>query len=302
MKTNKIIYLIAGCIFFQLFCGSIVAQVLVQEGTQWNIRSLSFTGPATSFSLKMEGNEVIDNLTYKKIYRTNNTSNQDWSFTGQYIREDATKKVYFKNGLNAEEELIYDFDLNLGDTFIISSFCSPDQNEIVVTNIDFITLNNGEERKRLKVEKVNNPTNYFLPDYWIEGIGTHKGNVINPLRLFCGTDYLDDLLCFYENEELLYPENPNICFITTNTEALVTSSPISVFPNPFYEFLSIETADDGASLEQITLYTLKGKPVIQIQATKNTQQINLSDLPKGIYFLRLTTKEGYALSRKLIKH
>jgi len=78
--------------------------------------------------------------------------------------------------------------------------------------------------------------------------------------------------------------------ITTVEENLETLVTVTVFPNPASDNVNIrfnEAIDDEVKL---VIVNSNGKPVksIVIEATTLEKQINLQDIPAGVYYLRLT--------------
>jgi hypothetical protein len=78
--------------------------------------------------------------------------------------------------------------------------------------------------------------------------------------------------------------------ITTVEENLETLVTVTVFPNPASDNVNIrfdEAIDDEVKL---VIVNSNGKPVksVIIEATTIEKQINLQDIPAGIYYLRLT--------------
>jgi hypothetical protein len=119
-----------------------------------------------------------------------------WKNALGYVREDTiSKKVYKRNG--AYEYLLYDFDLSIGDTFDFGAGYVA-----TVINIDSILTNEGY-RKTITLES---PFNIMV---WAEGIG----NLANPLNPSEEYDYdLESILCYYENNELIYDTTQLISF------------------------------------------------------------------------------------------
>jgi len=68
----------------------------------------------------------------------------------------------------------------------------------------------------------------------------------------------------------------------------------SIYPNPSNGNFSISINEKEFT---VTVYDVSGKVVCE---SKNEKQINITDKPSGIYFLRITTKEG-TVNRKIIK-
>lgn len=95
------------------------------------------------------------------------------------------------------EQLIYDFDLEVGDT--ADTYYS---NGYQVVDIGTVTLLNGEERKQLLL--MNNSSG--TPVEWVDGIGGLKDGLF-PILDFEG---YTSLICVKENEETIWldPEQP----------------------------------------------------------------------------------------------
>ncbi|MCX6333817.1 MAG: T9SS type A sorting domain-containing protein [Bacteroidia bacterium] len=78
--------------------------------------------------------------------------------------------------------------------------------------------------------------------------------------------------------------------ITTVEENLETLVTVTVYPNPASDNVNIkfeEAIDDEVNL---VLINSQGKPMksVIIEATTIEKQINLQDLPAGVYYLKLT--------------
>jgi hypothetical protein len=63
---------------------------------------------------------------------------------------------------------------------------------------------------------------------------------------------------------------------------------IHIYPNPFDEFLTIESS----KAEELTLFNAQGKKVNDWSLPKGTSVISTTHLEKGIYFLNVHSKEG----------
>lgn len=72
-----------------------------------------------------------------------------------------------------------------------------------------------------------------------------------------------------------------------------TAEAISVFPNPAQQFVHIE----GVTVREIKLYNALGQLVKTVQ---NINEIQVSDLPKGVYLLRIAVTDGTVYSTRLV--
>lgn len=87
---------------------------------------------------------------------------------------------------------------------------------------------------------------------------------------------------------------------TTSIEDLASAfGTITVYPNPTNSTISIET-DRNGSLE-IELWDMSGRTVLRQTASAVISRLDLSDLPHGMYMLRLSDGEQAARSIRIKK-
>lgn len=73
----------------------------------------------------------------------------------------------------------------------------------------------------------------------------------------------------------------------TAIEDVTTPSTIHIYPNPTADMLII----DGVTAKQeITIYSLNGSKVLSTQSQEGTNTIQVSELPNGVYLLRLSNE------------
>lgn len=182
---------------------------------------------------------IINDTAYKKLYMFYDTIfNKNTATYLGGIREDEQKRIYFKgdtvihdfkpsynNTYNVSELLLYDFSISIGDTLKNANLSKGDE-ILVVTSIDTIQIGNSF-RKRYNFEPI-----WWVK--WIEGVGNIKGLLFTSGDLpFNGID--DDLICFKQNNEILYFNNnyDNCMPLITGIEAhQYNNSVINVYPNP----------------------------------------------------------------------
>jgi hypothetical protein len=70
---------------------------------------------------------------------------------------------------------------------------------------------------------------------------------------------------------------------------------ISIYPNPTNDKLFIQGLSDAT---EVSIYNILGKEVI---STKNTSNINVKALPKGVYIIRISDGVGQT-NRRFIKN
>jgi hypothetical protein len=89
-------------------------------------------------------------------------------------------------------------------------------------------------------------------------------------------------------------------FSVTTASASVDSplaNSFSVYPNPAKDMLNISNSI-GAELLSVTVTDLNGRTVKQINSS--VEQINISDLNAGVYFVNINSTEG-SLTKKIVK-
>jgi hypothetical protein len=179
-------------------------QVLVSESKLWSNLEYGTEQPENqnyqTFWIKFEGDSLIHDTIYKKVFRSDDSLHATWISYG-FIREDSSKRVYIygvpKYNTSSQEELLYDFSLKKGDSISIGQgYYLP------IDSVGYITL----ENKTFK-------TIYISSLEWIEGIGSLDGIFygINNMLLSGIYRYL---VCYFENGSLIYHNNNyNSCFI-----------------------------------------------------------------------------------------
>ncbi len=73
----------------------------------------------------------------------------------------------------------------------------------------------------------------------------------------------------------------------------------SVYPNPLKNYIHIDKYDQNIDIKHVRIYNLKGQLIYD---EKFKSKINISHLPRGMYFLKLELKREEELNYKLIKH
>jgi len=297
-------------------------QPMLQDSNQWNV--LWQLPDFISTEVYSTGNEVsYQGMSFLPIYR--DVPSQ--KFLG-FLREDSVnKKVYFYDQFSYptpnldSERLLYDFDIDVGDT--IDIFYRAAENNpmqpirLVVDSIGIgDRFNDGllgpfsmpplidDSARVFNLQPAGpNPSNNSERSItWVEGVGSVAG----PMRSGkAGGLFLEyDLVCFHQNEQLEYysVSNPNLdsssdsCASIVSLEAAEKKS-YRIYPNPTTESFIIEYNHPIASFQ---IYNAKGQIVYQAQEVKATKlEINLADLPKGIYFIRLQLRETVT-SEKII--
>lgn len=74
----------------------------------------------------------------------------------------------------------------------------------------------------------------------------------------------------------------------------IENSSLNIFPNPAIDYISV-----GEEFNSLQIYNVSGSLVLDIQKNKN--QINVSDLSSGVYFIQMNTTDGQLKQSKFVK-
>jgi hypothetical protein len=72
----------------------------------------------------------------------------------------------------------------------------------------------------------------------------------------------------------------------------------AVYPNPATDIIHIHSVT--SQIKNTLIYSVAGQ--LMQSAPSNSEKINISNLPSGIYFLEIITSEGYTQIQQFIKH
>jgi hypothetical protein len=156
---------------------------LVVEGKTWTIFHYPFAKEYQYiYRMQLKGDTIISEVTYKKLY-------QDNTYVGA-LREDGDKVYYREN--NSNEVCLYDFGLNVGDSF---TDAGESENWIVISkeNKEYF----GQERMTLVLSYDNGPS-----IEWIRGIGSLSQPNCNVML----TGNYDNLVICTVNNDTIYKD------------------------------------------------------------------------------------------------
>ncbi len=258
----------------------------IQDGKQWNVRLSNFSNYGTEI-LFFEGDSIIDNITYKKLY-----ASYDSLTTRNYkalIREE-NNKVYLRH-YNEPEALIYDFNLSIGESTTIYSPEGYGFIEITINDISWLEYE-GFFRKKYTL-------NGIYPEFWIEGIGSSFGPIYSKIYDFiiC-PDWT--LTCAYADEQQIYQLEGAPCYSTSVGVNSLKNSPTLVYPNPVHLGNSILISND-IGIKKIQLFDYSGNQLKSIKLDhQDKYYIETKSLKKGVYLLKIVDIKGASSSNKLL--
>ena len=276
------------------------AQEIVDNQKIWSILTghclPDYTTYTTSF-FKFDGDTIIDGELYQMVLISEDEFQEEWFFYGSFIREE-NKKVYLREYFG-EEGLIYDFNLQLGDTVVVNNPRAVSEVALVLTEIDSVETTDGY-RDRWKLTN----DEFMIPEYWIEGIGSMGGVLNSSTEVFgglCGT-YI--LLCEEESDNTIYlnPEYEYCYYLLLDDGAdmEVQENTFNVIYRPSNQM--VELVFNENEKRSIHITDMQGRMISQVQSTENNVQLSLNGNSKGLYIISVLQNDGHIISKKLMVH
>lgn len=256
---------------------------------------------SSSYSYFTCQDTLVNGFTYNRLTRW--YWNNPFPKHHGWLRHEG-KKVYYRRELDSTENLLYNFELQVGDTAHLIRLVQINFSAPVLTNLFFkvkkvdSVLVKGEWRKRWSFTCPDPP---FCEENWIEGIGSNFGPTD---RIVCyqGGPNIVQLGCMLINLIKEYSDPiVGICAYTTNSGCPVLSVmaepldlDISIFPNPFHESVTTLFSGGGLMSANVFLVDMLGKAVnVQTQQIENGIRLDCVNIPRGIYFLKVVYEDKF---------
>jgi hypothetical protein len=335
---TKILVLLSLIVVSLPLTGQDYTPMDLSEGATWSHNECGFKPNwGAVYKLKIIGDTLIHNETYKKLYfqarrgegvcsTCNFTFNQDSSTLFALIRQSIPKrKVYFIcPSISDKEWLGYDFNIsNIGQTVTGFSLILTVQPEgpiagiyvyqMSVDAIDSICVN-GEYVRRYYYGPGNGGNIYHLAEYWLEGVGSTHGLMVQG---FGGPDWMQSLYCFSNKEGSVYYDYDAILGCIDNTSLTCeegydcspytsidpgdSESVVNIYPNPATDKIFIESKSLSGTLT-LTLFNMMGQKNLTkiVSGPNELESIDINELAPGFYYLLIETN-GFMAGRKILK-
>jgi hypothetical protein len=274
-----------------------------QELREWYYEILNDDGTVTYQHLLYASDTTINHKDVKIIIRTNTLYDKanHQEVTREYVYE-SDGKVYWWNKTTRQFSMLYDYGAEEGSEW-----------EITV-GLDSITMHVDAvdeyeyEGKIVKMLHVSDDNEVFSGIIFC-GVG-HMTSYFPERLMQKKQDYrVVGIRCFWRNGELVfkygerdcdevYQEYHNGIEENGHSTGSGTAGTLTVYPNPTDGVLFVQTVHaPSLPAETYSITNLMGQTLMTGQITAETQQIDVSDLPKGMYFI--TVGET---TRKFVKH
>lgn len=273
----------------------------ISPGTYWTTHHynccINSSAPAclSNHYSEVVSDTIINTQLYSKIrmgYIDNNGSSNCLGTNYikiHYLRQDTLNKKIYERLLTGNDTLIIDYSQQVGDSCNLYYLNFP--KSFIVTSIDSILINSVYHRR------INYGSNQFS---LIEGVGTTLGI----------TDFAFDfenkteLTCKGHTGIVQYPDttlspfscNPLINLGQSNIN--LNNGKLFIYPSPASSKLFVEL--NNSLISQINLYDQVGNLVQQLNANTNKLEMDLINIPKGLYFISVKNSSNDFFNRKLV--
>lgn len=293
-------------------------QSMLVDGYHWNvvIRNAMLDGGKTVvYGTRVEefdGDSVINGVTYKKLWMYYPGNHEDRILEG-LIREDVSEKKVWAYG-NGFEVLMYDFNVEVGDTISVLSWLHSMKSitaedleddftiaNLVVDKIEEVDIAHYSGLKKITLfdlrrkdykfdiyERFGSLRGWMRSDYdWVDGGGFSF--------MVCAFDEFGELLFkpVYNNEL----DEIEDCYIN-ETKTNVPNVELQK-GDVYYNSESSVLVFDVENPMAITIYDAMGKMVENRELAFGTKEISLG-LNMGVYIVNITTDNQQSIFSKIV--
>jgi len=286
-------------LFFLTLAFSSYSQIeYFKDFTRWRMSSFNGSNPNCLWTYEInnhvKGDSIYNGKTYKKLFtyvkywnffHDPTCGNEGESFGLSLIRQDSLKVYQLTAG---NEQLIYDFDLELNDTIFEPN--NPQTGIFYsVKKIDTVYIDSQPRKRFWTGDSV--PFFSFL----IEGVGHNKGFFENYTTYISSGSQLN---CFSYNGHVYPILDSSACNFNLSTLENLPSVNVDplVFPNPTNG--KVEIKHNNSNLE-LRLYDLRGV-ILYCNRHYENGKIDFGQLHNGTYLLAIKI-ENEIVWKKLIK-
>lgn len=257
---------------------------LIFVGAEWYYQILCEDGTITYQHLQCVGDTTINEERPKIIIRSNTHYDRDTisEETHEYVYEE-NGVVYWWNKTLSKFTVLYDFGAEVGDEWTIEVENETITTRVYETEIQYI---DGIPYKRLTIADPNDDFSGSL----LSSIG-HQTSFFPERLMTRGKGYrVEGLRCYWLDDELIYKQGDEDCDAIYDEWHHgideTTENSFTVYPNPTNSVLFVET-QSIASLPYPTyrITNLMGQILLQGSINAETQRIDISMLPAGMYFI-----------------
>ncbi len=271
------------------------------------------------YEYRVEGDTIIAGKNYQMVYERRRGSILTEFIRNGFLRKHETNKVMylpeielpeygnqydtFDDFIPGQEILLYDFDVEVGDTIHLGSRTK------VVQDIDSLLLIDGTSAKRI-IFGFWTEDQQFSHDFWIEGLGSYNGLLGSrlPRRSFPGPRHFNLCSYFGGSMELVYSltmiegmpmlEGDFDCNTILQNHQPFKEELFKISPNPSSGNITLRLPQTSGKV-WLTVFDYTGRPILS-RTVDHLQPEGIEiELPTGFYVIHCQNKKTI-LTRKVI--
>jgi len=295
---------------------------LPEENAYWTVIEYDWnSGETTDVIYNLNGDTLINNLNYKKIYRLDDypTIYDTISTLHCLMRQNVEeKKIWFIRHYLGEtvEKLGYDLSVEVGDTVSLPAFHFGEYGDSLfyLLYIDSVDMDFVGELSGYRKFYVFPPVqNSGMGIEYIEGVIEQRSTIPN-LNNINGYDPFrqSETVCLQVNGSYWYaiggenppPPNEYCGFLAVEVERDKFVNDLKVYPNPADELITIRLPDMVAESGSVLVYNSTGilNNTFKTQISEKNLMINTTHLVDGFYCVLFRSKNYSLLKKFIVKH
>ena len=260
-------------------------------GSEWYYEIQNDNGSITYQYLYQAGDTIVQDEPTHILVKINTLYDKDLhqDVTHEYVYE-RDGKVYWWNKTLEEFTMLYDFGAQEGDSWVIKV-----GTETLTMHVDAVEEIEYEGRT-YRMLRVSDPEDLFSGNI-VCGIG-HLTSFF-PERLMDNGDGIrvEGMRCYWSEGELVFKYGDEDCdAVYSEVHGIEEDGPstgseaLTVYPNPTNGVLNISVRlpqCDSPTAQTYRITNLIGQTLLASQIITENQQINVSSLPQGMYFITI---------------
>ena len=255
---------------------------------RWNSNPLN--DPTFYYTLKTTATKTFFGKTYKYISCLSPMGGgpPDPLFTGQYIYDDTIAKKVYVIAKDSTEQVLYDFTKKAGDAGSAYDVHKGTMSNYTVSKVDSVKLGDSLYHRRFDMNSATLGVTITV----VEGVGSlasllsgYFSSYPDQVNLSC-MGRISPFLAIYQGISAN-------CRVETGLKENSTSRPLTVFPVPAGDYITVDMQENASS--NLEIINILGASVMCIPYTPG--KINISELPPGVYIVKLKTGTEFYSSR-----
>ncbi|MBA4152805.1 S8 family serine peptidase [Flavobacterium sp.] len=230
---------------------------------------------------------------------------------------DGIWKLQVVDNYNGDGGSINSFSLDFCSLSTVTNNLNFENNGIITTTSSDKIILNTEINASTPSQSDNNQT-YTLTETPILGLLTKNGTALTIGNTFTQSDINEGRISYSNSQfepgqdsfkaDILNSSSgwlPNNTVIITIENSLSTSENliefVRVYPNPTQNYITIQLTNEIVGETKIDLFDIQGRKIISKNTIQNTEELNLSGLTDGIYFLSIQNNNHKIIKKIILK-